>query len=57
MGKLTATAVKAALKLPGTYQDGDGLFLKVDKRGGASWSLAIAQWTSPAPPDRPQAAL
>ena len=41
MGKLTATAVKAALGNPGTYQDGDGLFLKVDKRGGASWTLRI----------------
>ena len=34
MGKLTAVAVKAALTSPGTYQDGEGLFLKVDKRGG-----------------------
>lgn len=34
MGKLTAVAVKTALANPGTYQDGDGLFLKVDKRGG-----------------------
>lgn len=41
MGKLTAVAVKAALTNPGTYQDGDGLFLKVDKRGGASWTLRI----------------
>ena len=39
MGKLTAVAVKSALANPGTYQDGDGLFLKVDKRGGASWTL------------------
>jgi hypothetical protein len=29
MGSLTAVAVKAALANPGTYQDGDGLFLKV----------------------------
>jgi hypothetical protein len=36
MGKLTAIAVKADLAAPGTYQDGDGLFLKVDKRGGAT---------------------
>ena len=35
MGKLTAIAVKAALGNPGTYQDGDGLFLKVNKRDGA----------------------
>ena len=41
MGKLTAIAVKAALGNPGTYQDGDGLFLKVDKRGGASWLLRL----------------
>ena len=41
MGKLTALAVKAALGNPGTYQDGDGLFLKVDKRGGASWLLRL----------------
>jgi len=41
MGKLTAVAVKAALTNPGTYQDGDGLFLKVDKRGGASWTLRL----------------
>ena len=41
MGKLTTVAVKAALASPGTYQDGDGLFLKVDKRGGASWTLRL----------------
>lgn len=41
MGKLTAVAVKAALVTPGTYQDGDGLFLKVDKRGGAAWTLRL----------------
>lgn len=41
MGKLSATAVKAALGNPGTYQDGDGLFLRVDKRGGAFWTLRI----------------
>jgi integrase len=41
MGKLTATAVRANLANPGTYQDGDGLFLKVDKRGGASWNLRL----------------
>ena len=40
MKKLTALAVKAALANPGTYQDGDGLFLKVDKRGG-SWLLRL----------------
>lgn len=41
MGKLTAVAVKAAFANPGTYQDGEGLFLKVDKRGGASWTLRL----------------
>ncbi|MCW0199219.1 site-specific integrase [Sphingopyxis sp.] len=41
MGKLTAIAVRAALTKPGTYQDGDGLFLKVDKHGGAYWLLRL----------------
>ncbi|WP_439468509.1 tyrosine-type recombinase/integrase [Blastomonas fulva] len=41
MGKLTAVAAKAALANPGTYQDGDGLILKVDKRGGAYWLLRL----------------
>ncbi len=41
MGKLTAKQVKDALKAPGSYQDGDGLFLKVDKRGGASWYVRV----------------
>ena len=41
MAKLTALAVKAALANPGTCQDGEGLFLKVDKRGGASWTLRL----------------
>lgn len=41
MGKLTAVAVKAALANPGTYQDGEGLFLKVDRRGGAYWLLRL----------------
>jgi integrase len=41
MGKRTAVAVKAALANPGTYQDGEGLFLKVDKRGGAYWLLRL----------------
>lgn len=43
MRKLTALAVKAALANAGTYQDGDGLFLKVDKRGGAYWNLRLQQ--------------
>jgi len=37
MGRLNAVTVKAALANPGTYSDGDGLILKVDKRGGAYW--------------------
>lgn len=41
MKRLTALAIKAALANPGTYQDGDGLFLKVDKRGGAYWLLRL----------------
>lgn len=42
MGRLTAAAVKANLLKPGTYQDGEGLFLKVrpDRTGGAG----SAQW-------------
>ena len=52
MSKLTAVAVKAALATPGTYQDGSGLFLKVDKRGGASWTLRL-QRESPAIPRAP----
>ncbi|GFZ85688.1 hypothetical protein GCM10019071_13730 [Sphingobium fuliginis] len=41
MGKLTANEVKAALGKPGTYSDGDGLFLKVSRTGGASWLLRV----------------
>ena len=41
MGSLTAVAVKAGLANPGTYQDGDGLFLKVKKSGGASWMVRV----------------
>ena len=41
MGKLTALAVKAALATPGTYQDGDGLFLKVSGKGAANWKLRV----------------
>lgn len=40
MGKLTATAVKAAKK-PGRYGDGDGLFLTVGKSGSASWVVRV----------------
>lgn len=41
MGKLTANEVKAALTKPGTYGDGDGLFLKVSRTGGSSWLLRV----------------
>lgn len=41
MGKLTANEVKAALAKPGIYGDGDGLFLKVSRTGGASWLLRV----------------
>jgi integrase len=41
VGKLTAIAVKAAMATPGTYQDGDGLFLKVSSKGAASWKLRL----------------
>ncbi|WP_373492487.1 tyrosine-type recombinase/integrase [Parasphingorhabdus sp.] len=41
MGKLTANEVKAVLTKPGTYSDGDGLFLKVAKSGGASWLVRV----------------
>lgn len=37
MGKLSATAVNAALRKPGRYGDGDGLFLDVRKAGAGSW--------------------
>ena len=38
MGKLTATAVKAA-KAAGRYGDGDGLYLLVGPTGARSWVL------------------
>ena len=40
MGKLTATAIKAANE-PGRYGDGDGLFLVIGKKGGKSWVLRV----------------
>ena len=40
MGKLTATAVKAA-KVPGRYGDGDGLFLMVGATGSKSWLVRV----------------
>lgn len=40
MGKLTATAVKAA-KTAGRYGDGDGLFLLVGPTGSRSWVVRV----------------
>ena len=40
MGKLTATGIRA-LKEPGRYGDGDGLFLLVGKSGARSWMVRI----------------
>ncbi|CCA93379.1 integrase arm-type DNA-binding domain-containing protein [Novosphingobium sp. PP1Y] len=40
MGKLTATAVKAATN-PGRYSDGDGLFLLVGPTGARSWIVRV----------------
>jgi integrase len=40
MGKLTATAVKAA-KAPGRYGDGDGLHLLVSASGSQSWVVRV----------------
>jgi integrase len=41
MGKLTATAVAAALRKPGRHGDGDGLFLQVTPAGTSSWILRV----------------
>ena len=41
MGKLTVTAVKAALSKPGRHGDGAGLFLLVGKGGQASWLVRV----------------
>ena len=40
MGKLTATGIRA-LKEPGRYGDGDGLFLLVGKAGARSWMVRV----------------
>jgi len=40
MGKLTALKIKS-LKEPGRYSDGDGLFLEINGKGGASWILRV----------------
>lgn len=40
MGKLTATAIKAARE-PGRYGDGDGLFLLVGRGGAKSWMVRV----------------
>ncbi len=41
MGRLSAVGVSHALKSPGLYSDGEGLILKVDKRGGAYWMCRV----------------
>ena len=41
MGKLTATAVKAALGKPGRHSDGDGLILAVGANGNGSWMVRV----------------
>jgi integrase len=41
MGRLTVTSIKAALKKPGRYGDGDGLFLQVGTGGSASWIVRV----------------
>ena len=41
MGKLTVTAVKAALSKPGRHGDGAGLFPLVGKGGQASWMVRV----------------
>ena len=41
MGKLTVIGLKQKLTISGTYTDGDGLVLKVDKRGGAYWLVRV----------------
>ncbi len=40
MGKLTALKIKS-LKEAGRYSDGDGLFLEINGKGGASWILRV----------------
>jgi integrase len=39
LGKLSATGVKAALRKPGRYSDGDGLMLEVRNADSGSWVL------------------
>ncbi|MEO7504926.1 MAG: Arm DNA-binding domain-containing protein, partial [Sphingomicrobium sp.] len=41
MGKLTATAVKAALGKPGWHSDGEGLILAVGAGGSGSWMVRV----------------
>ncbi len=40
MGKLTATQIKA-LREPGSYGDGEGLYLAVSSTGSASWIVRV----------------
>lgn len=41
MGRLTDLKVKAAIKKPGVYGDGSGLYLRVKPSGAASWVLRV----------------
>lgn len=41
MGKLNEMKLRAALKKPGTYGDGAGLYLRVKPSGAASWVLRV----------------
>lgn len=40
MGRLSATTVKA-IREPGRYGDGDGLYLVISPRGGKSWVCRV----------------
>lgn len=40
MGKLTTGKIRS-LSEPGRYSDGDGLFLEINGKGGASWILRV----------------
>ena len=41
MGKLTDMKIRSALKSPGVYGDGAGLYLRVKPTGAASWVLRV----------------
>lgn len=40
MGKLAAVKIRS-LTEPGRYSDGDGLFLEINGKGAASWTLRV----------------